>query len=512
MSLGSVLGVARTALSAHQAAIETIGHNIANVQTEGYSRQRVELAANFQTDWTYGSVGTGVVVGQTTRARDRLLDLTVRQENSGEAAASMRKDLLTSVEGVLGEPSETGLASTMDAFWSSWSDLSTTPGSTAAKSVVLQRAGAAADMLNGFDARLDTLRTQTTTRLDDTLTTVNGLAQRVAELNGRIVSTEVGGLRQANDLRDQRDLAIDQLAKFGDTQTIERPDGSVEVTLGTYSLVDGIHAKSVSRITDPFGRAALALSDAPGRPLQPTGGSIQAMTDFLNTDLRGTQDQIDAIANSLARTVNAVHGQGRDASGASPDFFVDGRTDSFDATGSAFRIPLADGTVNARTIRVNSVLRNDPSRVATSSDAARPTDNDVALGLAALRSGASVTVAGVTTSAVFRLPNRIAAPTVVAGAGGSTEPPPLPDSAATSFGSFYQAAVSGLGVRVQDADSAASVRETLATQARSRRDSLTGVNMDEELTSLMRAQQAYAAAAKIVTTADEMMKTLVDMV
>jgi flagellar hook-associated protein 1 FlgK len=160
MSLGSVLGTARSALAAQQLAIETAGHNIANAQTEGYSRQRVELAPASAQRWLYGSVGTGVAVTDVRRARDVLLDGAVRRETGGDAAASARRELLGAVEEVLGEPSDTGLANALDAFWSSWSELATSPTSAAARSVVVQRASAAASTLNGFDARLDVLRTR----------------------------------------------------------------------------------------------------------------------------------------------------------------------------------------------------------------------------------------------------------------------------------------------------------------------------------------------------------------
>jgi flagellar hook-associated protein 1 FlgK len=517
MSLGSVLSVARTALSAHQVAIETAGHNIANAQTEGYSRQRVELTPNWQQTWSYGQVGTGVVVSDIRRARDVLLDDGVRRENGGEAATATRRELLTAVERVFGEPSDAGVANAMDALWSSWSDLATNPTSRAAKSVVLQRAGAAADTMNALDARLDALRTETTRRLDNTLTAVNGLAGRIAQLNAQIVGVEAGGPHQANDLRDQRDLAVDELARYGDLQVAERPDGSLQVLFGTHTLVDRIHARQLVRTTDPLGRAALAMSDAPSRALQPLGGSTQAMADFLNADLRGAQDQLDALANGLARAVNAVHGAGHDAAGVGGrplDLFVDRTSpnNAFDPAASAYRTPLAAGAVTARTIGVHTALRERPERLATTSGADRPTDNDVALAVAGLRTSATVTVAGADYRATFRLPNRGALPTVVPGPGGYAEPPALPDTPATTFADYYQGAVGALAVRVQEAGSAADVRATLAAQARGRRDEVTGVNMDEELTALMRAQQAYAAAAKVVTAADEMMRTLVDMV
>src|SRR6476661_4183025 len=136
MSLGSVLSIARSALNAQQTVMQTTGHNIANVETEGYSRQRTELAANYPQHWTYGSVGTGVMVQNVSRARDALLDTSYRGEAGGAASSQLRHDLLESVQNILGEPSETGLSSAMDAFWSSWSDLATSPTSPAARSVV----------------------------------------------------------------------------------------------------------------------------------------------------------------------------------------------------------------------------------------------------------------------------------------------------------------------------------------------------------------------------------------
>jgi flagellar hook-associated protein 1 FlgK len=513
MSLGSVLGTARSALAAQQLAIETAGHNIANAQTEGYSRQRVELAPASAQRWLYGSVGTGVAVTDVRRARDVLLDGAVRRETGGDAAASARRELLGAVEEVLGEPSDTGLANALDAFWSSWSELATSPTSAAARSVVVQRASAAASTLNGFDARLDVLRDQTLARVDTAVNTVNGLARRIADLNGRIAGTEAGGPQRANDLRDLRDRAVDDLAKYGNVQAFDRPDGSVQVVFGTYTLVDGAGAKSLVRTTDVLGRAALAMREAPDRPLTPTGGSTQAMVDFLNTDLRGAQDQLDAVANALARGVNALHAQGRAADGsAPPDFFVDRRDGTFDASASAFRSPPAAGAVTARTITLSAALRDAPGRVATSTDAARPADNDVALALAALRTSASVTLAGVTTSMVFRTPDRAAPPTVVGGPGGYTQPGALPDTAPTRMADYYQGVLGGLAVRAQDASAAADVHGTLGAQARARRESVTGVSLDEELTSLMRSQQAYAAAAKVISAADEMMQTLVNIV
>src|SRR5688500_17378563 len=130
MSLTSILSVARTALNYQQAVIQTAGHNIANAETEGYSRQPVDAQASTPQYLPYGSIGTGVAIDDIRRARDELLDVSYRQESSGFGAATLREELLSQVEGILGEPSEDGLAAAMDEFWSSWSELANAPTST----------------------------------------------------------------------------------------------------------------------------------------------------------------------------------------------------------------------------------------------------------------------------------------------------------------------------------------------------------------------------------------------
>ncbi|MBV9881231.1 MAG: flagellar hook-associated protein FlgK [Gemmatirosa sp.] len=475
MSLGSVLSIARSGMNAQQTIIQTAGHNIANVQTEGYSRQRVELTENYPERWSYGSIGTGVVITNVTHARDEMLDASYRTEASGAAASQLRHDLLASVEGVLGEPSDTGLSSAMDAFWSSWSDLASQPTSTAARSVVQQRGNNVASILNSFDSRLTDLRSQTLSQLETGLTQINTLAQQIAALNGQITSSEVGG-NTAGDLRDQRDLAIDKLAKLGSVRVIPANDGSAQVELGNNTIVDGVNARTLETMTTSTGALALKLRNGV-EPILPVGGTTQATLDFLNVDLVDTQGRLDALAQGLVTQVNAAHTAGVTYSAAgvataAPDFF-----------------DASMGLVTARSIRLSTQVAASASNIAASAafpsgtNIAGPGNNEVALSLAGFRSA----------------PNLV---TYVTPAGTTEN---------DSFGNFYRDTASRLGTQVTNAGSDAQVHDTLATQADARRQSVSGVNLDEELTTLMRAQQAYAAAAKVISTASEMMKTLVDM-
>ncbi len=502
MSLSSILSVARTALNYQQAVIQTAGHNIANAETEGYSRQRVDSMAATPQYFPYGNVGTGVAIDDIRRTRDELLDVAYRQESAGYGAATLREELLGQVEAVLGEPSDDGLAAAMDAFWSSWSELANAPTSNAARSVVQQRARNVVTQLNAFDQRLTDLRTQTNIRMSNTLTELNGLADTIAQLNGRIVEAEVGG-KMANDLRDQRDVAIDRLSKLGEVRVLPQANGSTTILLGNNTLVDGVHAERLQIATGTGATLKLATQRAPNDPLLPVGGELQTMLDFQNTELAETQERLDAIANTLARTVNAVHTMGNDGTAGAPylNFFVDKASDSYVA-GDPFASPPVAGVVTARNIALSSQISQDASRIAsTSSRATRPADNDVALALAGLRTSSAAVLGGVTLATIdFTTVDR------------STNPAGRRTSAPTSIADFYRATTSGLATQVKDAESAATVRRTLAEQADLRRTSVRGVNIDEELTTLMRAQQAYAAAAKVITAADEMMQTVLGMI
>ena len=502
MSLTSILSVARTALNYQQAVIQTAGHNIANAETEGYSRQRVDAQAATPQYFPYGNIGTGVAIDDIRRARDELLDVSYRQESSGFGAATLREELLSQVEGILGEPSDDGLAAAMDEFWSAWSELANAPTSEAARSVVQQRARNVVTQLNAFDQRLTDLRDQTQIRMSNTLTELNGLADTIAQLNGRIVEAEVGG-KMANDLRDQRDLAIDRLSQLGDVRVLPQADGSATVLLGNNTLVDGVHPQHLQVAVNTGGTLKLAFARSPADPLLPVGGQLQTMLDFQNTELAETQERLDAIANTLARTVNAVHTLGNDGTALAPylNFFVDKTSDTY-VDGDPFASPPVTGVVTARNIALSSAIAQDASRIAsTSSLTSRPADNDVALVLAGLRTATSVVLGGVTLATVnFTTVDR------------STNPAGRRTSAPGSVADFYRATTSGLATQVKDAESTATVRRTLVEQAEQRRTSVSGVNVDEELTTLMRAQQAYAAAAKVITAADEMMQTLIGMI
>jgi len=482
MSTG-LFSIARTALLSHQTALQTISQNIANAETPGYSRQEAVLAANTPVRLPYGTVGTGVSVQTITRKRDVLLDESFRSANTLAGDSGMRRDLLQQIESVFGEPSDAGMANALDQFWNAWSDLSAQPNSLAAKAVVQQRGRQLSQLFNDYDTQLTTLRNSTLERLDNTTGRINSLATQVAELNVRIVGSESGG-NMANDLRDQRDLMLDELSKIAGTRVIPQPNGSVSVLIGNSMLVEGDTAVPLSVQTEtpnPLPATPQAdvpirirLGDSPDR-LAPLAGELKAMVTVLNTEIPGARDRLDAMASQLVTSVNTTHRTG---------FTFNGNTIPGTAAGDFFDPGTLAAPVTAGSIALDSAVTDDPSMIASSGNASAPTENSVAQALSVLRT-TDDTVTWTTPT-------------------GGTE--------SGSFLGFFRGLVTRLGIQTASATDDAAVADNLTDQANLRRQAVSGVNTDEELVNMLRVQQSYQAATKMIKAADEMLQTLISLV
>ena len=482
MSFG-LFGIARTALLTHQTALQTISHNIANAETPGYSRQEAVLATNTPVRLPNGIVGTGVHVDTIARRRDIMLDDTFRAASGQAGDTELRGTLLSQMEGIFGEPTDAGMSNALDQFWNSWSDLASTPSSGAARAVVQQRGRQVAQLFHNYDAQLTQQRASSVERLSGTITQINAYAQQVADLNSRITSSESGG-NSANDLRDQRDLALDGLSRIAGTRVLYQANGQVSVLLGNSTLVDGNTARPVSMqldipvppptVTPSDIPMRLHLGDSPDRMIAP-GGELKALVDIINTDIPTLRARLDTLAASLATVVNTAHTSG---------FVFAGNTIPGAAAGNFFDAGTVANPVRASTLTLDAVIAGDASQIAVSGDANAPTDNAAAQALSALRT------AGGTVS--------------------YTNP-----AGAVETGSvlgFFRNTVTALGISVKAAEDDATVFGILTAQGEARRQSVSGVSTDEELVNLMRVQQSYTAATKLIKTADEMLQTLLSLI
>ncbi len=473
-SIGSILSIARTAMQAHQIAIQTASQNIANADVEGYSAQRVAFGANDPQSFTYGTIGTGVVVQGITRARDVLLDDQFRRASSSASASDTARDLTGRIEAVLGEPSATGLSNAMDMFWNSWSDLSADPASLSARGVVQQRGSELAGTFNRFAGRLDEVSSAARNRLTADVGQINELARQLGELNPAIVADE-SGRGTANDLRDTRDRLLDRLARLGETQVIERLNGSVGVYFAGRLLVDGADAKRLTVV----GATSLSIRfEGESSDVSGVGGTIGAALDAINTSIPAVLASLDSLAGTIVREVNAIHASGRVYTTASPSGTSAGNF--FAQTGDE---TSGDSGQTARGMTLSSTLAALDQVASSAGTATGPGNNAVAAGIAGLRNS-SLDFFNASGTSIL---------------------------ATTSLGTFYRDTVARVGLASGQAASAATVHETLASQADVRRQSVSGVATDEELVGLIKHQQAYSAAARLVKVVDEMTQTLVDL-
>jgi flagellar hook-associated protein FlgK len=472
MSIGSILNSARQAMNAQQTAVQIASQNIANAKTEGYSRQRVELAAMVPTVYPYGSLGTGVGITSITRARDTLLDATYRDDNASASSAQTSADALGQIQSIFGEPSDTGLSASLDAFFTAWSDLSNDPTNLSAKGVVRQAGNTVANTLNSFAKQLDAVDQSNREAMNSDVNQVNELTGQIASINRRIVSAESGG-QPANDLRDQRDLLVDQLTKIVGGQVVEHTNGSVAVYAGGRMIVDDTTVKQLEMHDGQPPTVTYAGSSATFTGI---GGTLGAHIDISANRIPMVMSKLDAIASGLVQTVNGIHSTGTVFSGNPPvgapagNFFD--QTDPPPAGG--------DPLMTARGIRLSPTLVGANDVAASGATATGPGNNEIALALAGLRSNpvSLTSLAGTTTATIS---------------------------------DFFNETVGSLATDVKQTQDDATVQGTLAANAQTRRESVSGVSTDEELISVIEHQHAYQAAARLVSVVDEMTQTLVDL-
>lgn len=465
-SIGGILSIARTAIFTSQTAIQVASHNISNAQTEGYSRQRALITPLDPLRMPYGSIGTGVTVRDVTRIREDHHDLSVRRESANASGFGVRKDILLQTESILGEPSESGLAATLDLFWSAWGDLSNSPANPSAKSLVRQRGIQIVDTVHRYGSQLGELESATVQRMESQVGELNNLLNQVAELNGRIRTAEAAGTT-AGDLRDARDLAIDRAATIANVRVIPQKDGTISVALGSINLTSWTEAIPVSMSTQrgSDGRVLGVSFSVDGVNIDPIGSALQGGADGL-ADIRSVREGLDQLTAHLVREVNTRHASTPEG----VDFFDD-----------------PPGGVNAANFRLSDAILQDAGNVVVGTSG---TDNSIALSIAAVRD--------------LQVP--------LTDSNGNPRLDGNGNPVQHTLGGIYRDLVTSLAIRASDAERAFVAADTLAQQAQMRRESVSGVSVDEELIQLMRSQQAYAAATKLVGVADEMLQALLSIV
>jgi flagellar hook-associated protein 1 len=455
------LNTALSGLRAAQQQLDIAAHNVANASTPGYSRQRATIVAAppfalpaFNRSGLPGQLGTGVQIVSVSRIRDAFLDVQINQQQAGAGYWTAREGTLSAVESAFPEPSGSGLGTVMSQFFSAWEDVASDPSSSAARTAVLAQAQTLASRFSRDAGQLATLVSDTDNQVGNAVAEINDLATRIASLNKQIQGIVVAG-DHANDLEDQRDQLLEQLNQIVPTQNVRQPDGTVQVLIGGTDLVDHDRTRQITLVDDAAGHNVPTWST--GGAVDATSGKLGALIELRDTTLTGYQSSLNTLAKQVADAVNTAHQSGVDATGA---------------PGLAL-FTYAAGN-EAASLAVNPAVGSDPSKIVTSASAATPGDSSIAAQIAGLR-----------TSAVF-------------GSGSQT-----PSDA-------YAAFIGQMGTDCRQSAELASNQGFVVQQLQARRESTSGVSLDEEAADVMRYQQAYSACARVITAIDDMLNQLIN--
>ena len=454
--------IARRALMAQQTALEVTGHNVANANTDGYTRQRAVLgttepfpAPSYNRPFTTGQLGTGVQVDMIERIRDTFIDNQFRSENHTMGQWEAAESALQQIEVILNEPSDVSLSSVFNEFWNAWQEMSKNPESQVARVSVREQGVTLANALNHCYEQLNQLRTDLDDNIEIKVDEINNIARQISGLNEQIIKVEVTG-DQANDLRDKRDLLLDQLSKIIDFTATESQRGVIIYIQGRPLVVE-TDIVELTTVANPLNDGLLDVVWSDN--LAAVGirdGELYGLLDSRDTKAPYYMNQLDLLTGNLITEMNALHsaGFGLDSGLGAP-------------TGNGF----FSGT-GASDIAVNSALSN--LNLIAASQGGEAGDGMNALTIAQLKNALTM--------------------------GGGT----------ASFGDFYKSIISTLGVESQEASRMADNQQLLVEQVTRRKEAVSGVSLDEEVVNMLKYQRGYEAASRLLTVLDEMLDRIIN--
>ena len=615
----SGIELGKRSIMAQTDAITTAGHNISNANTEGYSRQRVQIKEFdplYRPDMTRaerpGQIGQGVDVQSITRVRDELLDKRIVAQANQETYWQTRSDYYTMLEQIYNEPDDISVRYNMDKFWESWQELSVNPESQAARQAVVTRGQTLTESINQRWESLKGVSDLVDGDIEATVAQVNDLAKQIAALNAAIVESKGVG-DSPNDLLDRRDLLVDKLAKLVNVTVDHRDPDEFEVHVDGLVLVQGGIAREIGfqLRDDDSGYNKLIWKDT-GKDAIFTGGKLGALVELRDVDIRNEIQQLNTMTMNFADLVNDIH---RSAVGANKvtglDFFVqtpfveningnfdrngDGDLDTsyvFRFTGSnelnkeeqvgidgVMTLASTTGTVDIpyyHTDTVETVInrindsnsevkayldRNnrlvlkattsvDPqnpdfvirhvedsgyflanySGILAGTGAANAYDFAQADAVNALAAGSDFGVAPYYNPSAYIAVNEAITSDVQSVAAGYLSPSgdvfagdgraaveiaairntSIMVGSMRTFDDFFADSVTNVGLKGEQAETNHLSQAAIMDDLRNMRESISGVNIDEELAEIMKFQHGYNAAAKFITVWDSLIDTIIN--
>lgn len=482
--MSNLLAIAKSGLDASRKALKTTGHNIANVNTEGYSRQRVNQVTNPPIETQGNLIGSGVRVKGVDRIADPYIEKRLNKATSDTEYFDARANKLAEVEMIFNDLDGEGLHKVMNDFFNSFRELANQPENETIRSVVRDKANLVVKDIRRIRETLDDISNGIDSRVHHDVDTINTILNKISKLNVEIARLEAGE-DETGDLRDQRDLAVRQLSEFFSVNTYVEEDGSYMVNaVGVGTIVAGKLVQELSSAATNKDESTNGMEGArevffDSRKTLPLtkkfkGGGLSSMLKVRNEDIVELKKRIDRIAFEFSNAVNAIHNRGYVARNVEVN--AEGRAPAFDqngpTTGINFFEEIRDVEGASMNLRLSEDVKNDLNNITTALAPNSPGDNRIAVAISKLQHEKFLE-------------------------GGTTS---LEDS--------YLSMVGKVGLEAGKAKMNLEQSEGLLAQAKSLRERLSGVSIDEETANLIRYQQAYDASAKVMQTADEMFQTI----
>jgi flagellar hook-associated protein 1 FlgK len=354
----------------------------------------------------------------------------------------------------------------MSEFWNAWQDLTNNPSGSVERTVLVAKSEMLTTTFSKNYEDLQKIQRDIDWNIKGAVEDINRLSANMVDLNQKIIQVESGG-HMANDYRDQRDLVLKELSELIDIDSFEDANGGVTVSVGSgQALVEGTHTYKLSTQADASGHQDVTWLDSSGNPVTITNniskGKLKGWLDARDVDIEKSLNKLDTLAQNLMTEVNSLHATGYGLDGSTGnDFFT--------------------GVTTAAGIQVNALIASDVNQIAAAESfnlvpGDKPGDNDNAIAIAKLQESQTM--------------------------NGNT----------ATFGAYYDSMVSDVGLVVQQATSYYDHQSQMVLQVENYRESISGVSIDEEAVNLIKYQNAYQAAAKLITTADEMLETVLAMI
>jgi len=534
----NVLDIGKTALNAAQIGLSVTGHNIANAATEGYSRQEVVQTAAMAQNFGFGFIGQGTEVTQIKRTYSAILTQQLNNAQSNSSANSAYTAQMTQIDNMLAD-SSAGLSPSLQQFFASVQALSSNPGDAATRQATISSAQSLVNRFADLGQRLEDIRSGVNTQLTSLTGQASAYATQIAKLNDTISkSLAVDSINAPNDLMDQRDQLVAQLNKVVKTEIQPQQDGSYNVFIGNgIPMVIGnkpYELQATSSLTDPSRLEVNYVSAGNSTILGENsivGGALGGLLEFRSQSLDGIQNQLGQIATVFAATFNAQHAAGFDADGlAGGAFFTVPTPTSFghanNSGGAALTTSITDATAltgndyNIAFDGTNYTITNLGNNTSQSFASLPQTVDGLTIN-GTFSAGDSFIIqptrnAATSISVAITDIDKIAAADATGGGGNNVNALLLANlqtqgtlnNSSTTYESAFAQIVSAVGNKTNELKVTGAAAESLLAQTQAAQQAESGVNLDEEAANLLRYQQAYQAAGKVMQIASSLFDTL----